>query len=108
MKVAHDFEELNEGEDRILTLKDSKILDNEGQLQSMLWAKCRLNQCLEDELHDVEIAELERTKKRNELKAAKREYKGYDDDEFAEGQAGLRKSILAKYDEDIEGPQEMA
>lgn len=32
LKVAHDFEELGEGEERILTLKDSRILDNEGQL----------------------------------------------------------------------------
>lgn len=30
LKVAHDFEEMGEGEDRILTLKDSRILDNEG------------------------------------------------------------------------------
>ena len=30
LKVSHDFEALNEGEDRILTLKDSRILDNEG------------------------------------------------------------------------------
>lgn len=30
LKVSHDFEELDEGEDRILTLKDSRILDNEG------------------------------------------------------------------------------
>jgi U4/U6.U5 tri-snRNP-associated protein 1 len=31
LKVSHDFEALNEGEDRILTLKDSRILDNEGE-----------------------------------------------------------------------------
>ena len=31
LKVSHDFEELAEGEDRILTLKDSRILDNEGK-----------------------------------------------------------------------------
>ena len=31
LKVSHDFEELAEGEDRILTLKDSRILDNEGR-----------------------------------------------------------------------------
>jgi U4/U6.U5 tri-snRNP-associated protein 1 len=31
LKVNHDFEALNEGEDRILTLKDSWILDNEGE-----------------------------------------------------------------------------
>ena len=30
LKVTHDFEEMGEGEDRILTLKDSRILDNEG------------------------------------------------------------------------------
>ena len=32
LKVSHDFDKLNEGEDRILTLKDSRILDNEGPL----------------------------------------------------------------------------
>lgn len=30
LKVSHDFEDLDEGEARILTLKDSRILDNEG------------------------------------------------------------------------------
>ena len=34
LKVNHDFEELDEGEDRILTLKDSRILDNEGALHT--------------------------------------------------------------------------
>lgn len=31
LKVSHDFDELNEGDARILTLKDSRILDNEGK-----------------------------------------------------------------------------
>ena len=31
LKVSHDFEAMEEGEDRILTLKDSRILDNEGK-----------------------------------------------------------------------------
>lgn len=31
LKVSHDFEEMDEGEARILTLKDSRILDNEGR-----------------------------------------------------------------------------
>jgi hypothetical protein len=31
LKVSHDMDQLNEGEDRILTLKDSRILDNEGK-----------------------------------------------------------------------------
>lgn len=30
LKVSHDFDGLEEGEARILTLKDSRILDNEG------------------------------------------------------------------------------
>lgn len=32
LKVSHDFDEMDEGEARILTLKDSRVLDNEGQL----------------------------------------------------------------------------
>jgi len=50
------------------------------------------------------MAEDEKDKKRQELKIKKRDYTGYDDEEFVEGQQGLMKrSILAKYDEDIEG-----
>jgi U4/U6.U5 tri-snRNP-associated protein 1 len=89
LKVSHDFEDLGEGDARILTLKDSRILDNE-----------------EDELQNVEMAEDERTRKNNELKIKRRDYTGYDDDEFGNGKAGMKRSILAKYDEDIEGPRE--
>ncbi|KAJ8579628.1 SART-1 protein, partial [Rhizopogon salebrosus TDB-379] len=89
LKVSHDFEDLGEGDARILTLKDSRILDNE-----------------EDELQNVEMAEDERTRKNNELKTKKHDYTGYDDDEFAEGKAGMKRSILAKYDEDLEGARE--
>lgn len=52
------------------------------------------------------MAELERTKINNELKIKKKDYTGYDDEEFAEGQAGVRRSILAKYDEELEGAKE--
>ncbi|KAG2347778.1 SART-1-domain-containing protein [Suillus weaverae] len=90
LKVSHDFEDLGEGDARILTLKDSRILDNE-----------------EDELQNVEMAEEERTRKNNELKIKRRDYTGYDDDEFGDGKAGMKKSILAKYDEDIEGSREI-
>ncbi|KAF9048740.1 SART-1 family-domain-containing protein [Panaeolus papilionaceus] len=87
LKVSHDFEGLDEGEARILTLKDSRILDNE-----------------EDELMNVEMAEEEKDKKRKELKIKRRDYTGYDDDEFTEGNQGImKKSILAKYDEELEG-----
>jgi len=52
------------------------------------------------------MAEEERTRKNNELKIKKRDYTGYDDDEFADGKAGMKRSILAKYDEDLEGARE--
>ncbi|KAF8501230.1 SART-1 protein [Hysterangium stoloniferum] len=90
LKVNHDFEALNEGEERILTLKDSRILDGE-----------------EDELQNVELAEDERTKKNNELKIKKRDYTGYDDDEFVAGNEGMKRAVLAKYDEDINGTPEI-
>ncbi|KAF7327812.1 hypothetical protein MKEN_00361000 [Mycena kentingensis (nom. inval.)] len=89
LKVSHDFEDLGEGDARILTLKDSRILDNE-----------------EDELQNVEMAEEERHKKNKELKIKKRDYTGYDDEEFTPGQAGMKRSVLAKYDEDLNGVSE--
>ncbi|KAF8638256.1 hypothetical protein AX17_002278 [Amanita inopinata Kibby_2008] len=89
LKVSHDFDELNEGEARILTLKDSRILDNE-----------------EDELQNVEMAEEERTKKNVDLKIKRRDYTGYDDEEFAEGNQGMKRAVLSKYDEFLEGPRE--
>lgn len=52
------------------------------------------------------MAEDEKTKKNNDLKVKKRDYTGYDDDEFADGNAGMKRSVLAKYDEDIEGTRE--
>ncbi|KAF9030981.1 SART-1 protein [Hymenopellis radicata] len=89
LKVSHDFDDMGDGEERILTLKDSRILDNE-----------------EDELHNVEMAEHEAAKKRHELKIKKKDYTGYDDDEFVEGKEGMKRSVLAKYDEELEGGQE--
>lgn len=40
LKVSHDFTEMDEGEARILTLKDSRILDNEGayRLDQLRWS----------------------------------------------------------------------
>ncbi|KIY44016.1 SART-1 protein [Fistulina hepatica ATCC 64428] len=89
LKVNHDLDAMDEGEDHILTLKDSRILDNE-----------------EDELQDIELAESERTKKINELKTKRRDYTGYDDDEFVEGNQGLKRAVLSKYDEEINGSSE--
>ncbi|KAI0784257.1 SART-1 family-domain-containing protein [Abortiporus biennis] len=90
LKVSHDFEDMGEGEDRILTLKDSRILDNE-----------------DDELQNIEMAEEERRQKDKELKIKKRDYTGYDDEEFApDAVAGTRRAVLAKYDEFLEGSKE--
>ncbi|KAF9066625.1 SART-1 family-domain-containing protein [Rhodocollybia butyracea] len=89
LKVSHDFDEMDEGDARILTLKDSRILDNE-----------------EDELQNIEMAEEERRQKNQELKIKKRDYTGYDDEEFAEGNVGMKRAVLAKYDEEIEGAAE--
>jgi U4/U6.U5 tri-snRNP-associated protein 1 len=36
LKVSHDFDTLEEGEARILTLRDSRILDNEGKFNFCL------------------------------------------------------------------------
>ncbi|OJT11466.1 U4/U6.U5 tri-snRNP-associated protein 1 [Trametes pubescens] len=89
LKVSHDFDGLEEGEARILTLKDSRVLDNE-----------------EDELQNVEMAEQEKEEKNKELKIKRRDYTGYDDEEFAPGQAGMKRAVLAKYDEFLEGSKE--
>ena len=52
------------------------------------------------------MAEREREKKNQELKIKRRDYTGYDDDEFAPGQAGMKRAVLAKYDEFLEGSKE--
>ncbi len=66
----------------------------------------RLSINTEDELENVALAEHERNEKNKELKIKRRDYTGYDDDEFAPGQAGMKRSLLSKYDEFLEGPKE--
>lgn len=61
---------------------------------------------LEDELQNVEMAEAERDKKDQEAKIKKRDYTGYDDDEFAPGREGMKRNVLSKYDEFLEGAKE--
>jgi U4/U6.U5 tri-snRNP-associated protein 1 len=110
LKVTHDLSQLEDGESHILTLKDSRILDNEGNASSLpplLISIVPLTTCLvDDELQNVEMAEAERTKERNELKIKRRDYTGYDDEEFVEGREGMKRRILSKYDEFLEGPKE--
>lgn len=110
LKVAHDLSQLEDGESHILTLKDSRILDNEGNTFSsppLPNSIVPLTTCLvDDELQNVEMAEAERTKERNELKIKRKDYTGYDDEEFVEGREGMKRRILSKYDEFLEGPKE--
>ena len=52
------------------------------------------------------MAEREREKKNQDLKIKRRDYTGYDDEEFATGAAGMKRAVLSKYDEFLEGPKE--
>ena len=63
--------------------------------------------CLsEDELQNVEMAEEEVRQKNREFKIKRRDYTGYDDEEFKDGNQGVKRNILAKYDEELEGPKD--
>jgi U4/U6.U5 tri-snRNP-associated protein 1 len=53
------------------------------------------------------MAEHEKTKKNNELKIKKRDYTGYDDDEFTPGADGVKKKLLSKYDDELEAGTEI-
>ncbi len=107
MKVTHDLGQLEDGESHILTLKDSRILDDEGNAYYYLPPPVSLTiRLLDDELQNVEMAEAERVKERNELKIKRRDYTGHDDEEFVEGREGMKRRILSKYDEFLEGPKE--
>jgi U4/U6.U5 tri-snRNP-associated protein 1 len=52
------------------------------------------------------MAEEERRKKNAELRIKKPDYKGYDDDEFVNGNEGMKRAVLAKYDKDIGAAKE--
>lgn len=88
LKVGHEAEDFEQGEDVILTLKDSRILDGD-----------------EDELHNVNLSEAAKSKEALALKRkGRQEYTGLDDEEF-EGVPGQRKEVLNKYKETIEGKE---
>lgn len=87
LKVAHDTDQFEEGEDVILTLKDSRILEGD-----------------EDELQNVNIADDEAVQAAKDRKRKANEaYTGYDDDEFDEKRIGEKAEVLAKYDDEFSG-----
>jgi U4/U6.U5 tri-snRNP-associated protein 1 len=57
----------------------------------------------EDELQNVELAEEDQRKKNQDLKIKRRDYTGFDDEEFEPGNVGIRRGVLSKYDNVIDG-----
>ncbi|GFZ48646.1 hypothetical protein JCM24511_06395, partial [Saitozyma sp. JCM 24511] len=85
LKVRHGAEQFEEGEDVILTLRDSRVLEGE-----------------EDELQNVNMVDEEAIKAAKERKRkAQEQYTGYDDEEFEEGRIGQKADILGKYDDEF-------
>ena len=107
LKVSRDFEGLEEGEARILTLKDSRILDNEGEYMriccycALISHKLQRMSCRTSKWQSASARRRIRS-----FKIMRRDYTGYDDDESAAGAAGMKRALLSKYDEFLEGPKE--
>ncbi|CZR52820.1 related to U4/U6.U5 snRNP associated protein [Phialocephala subalpina] len=80
VKVGHELDTFEEGEDQVLTLKDATIdqYEEDG-----------------DELENVDLRERERLNEKLELKKKKPVYNPHDDEEA--------KGILSHYDEEIDG-----
>ena len=82
VKVGHEADEFEEGEEQVLTLKDTTIDENEEE---------------GDELENLNLRERENLSEKLELKKKKPVYNPNDIDETGE------KSILAHYDDEIIG-----
>ncbi|TVY46400.1 U4/U6.U5 tri-snRNP-associated protein [Lachnellula occidentalis] len=81
VKVGHELDTFEEGEDQVLTLKDTTIDQNEED---------------GDELENLDLRERERLNEKLELKKKKPVYNPNDDEDGEQ-------SILAHYDEEIDG-----
>ncbi|XP_050299898.1 U4/U6.U5 tri-snRNP-associated protein 1 [Anthonomus grandis grandis] len=86
LKVQHDIGSIAEEKQVILTLKDSGVLDNE-----------------DDVLVNVNMIDNERYTKNVENKKKKILYNAYEDQEYDEFGNPKEKSLLSKYDEEIDG-----
>ncbi|KAF4623995.1 hypothetical protein G7Y89_g14181 [Cudoniella acicularis] len=82
VKVGHELDTFEEGEEQVLTLKDTTIDENEEE---------------GDELENLDLREREKLNTKLELKKKKPVYNPNDIDDSGE------KSILAHYDEEIDG-----
>ncbi|XP_054999163.1 U4/U6.U5 tri-snRNP-associated protein 1 isoform X1 [Sorex araneus] len=87
LTVEHAIDSFREGETLILTLKDKGVLQEE-----------------EDVLVNVNLVDKERAEKNVELRKKKPDYLPYAEDESVDDLAQQKpRSILAKYDEELEG-----
>ncbi|XP_018330146.1 U4/U6.U5 tri-snRNP-associated protein 1 isoform X2 [Agrilus planipennis] len=86
LEVEHDTENFKEGQTIVLTLKDKDVLDEDA-----------------DVLVNVNLLEDERYKKNVENKKQKPDYNPYDIEDIDEFGNLKTKSLLSKYDEEIEG-----
>lgn len=86
VKVAHDMSTLLDGDDQVLTLKDTTVLDEEEG----------------DELENMDLREQEKLNEKLDLKKKKPIYDPNDVDETGE------RSILGQYDEEINGKKKKA
>lgn len=86
VKVAHDMSALLDGDDQVLTLKDTTVLDEEEG----------------DELENMNLREQEKLNEKLDLKKKMPVYDPNDVDETGE------RSILAQYDEEINGKKKKA
>lgn len=77
---------ISEGSEVVLTLKDQNILQEEG-----------------DVLVNVNLVDVERYKKNNEIKKQKPGYQAYEDEDVDDYGVPKSKSLLAKYDTEIDG-----
>uniref|UniRef100_A0A8C1WF25 Spliceosome associated factor 1, recruiter of U4/U6.U5 tri-snRNP n=1 Tax=Cyprinus carpio TaxID=7962 RepID=A0A8C1WF25_CYPCA len=87
LKVQHKMDSFREGETVILTIEDKGVLEEE-----------------EDVLVNVGLVDKEKAEKNVELKKKKPDYKPYEEEESVDDMVTFKpKSVLSKYDEEIEG-----
>ncbi|XP_060792302.1 U4/U6.U5 tri-snRNP-associated protein 1 isoform X2 [Neoarius graeffei] len=87
LTVQHKMESFKEGEVVVLTLQDKGVLEEK-----------------EDVLVNVNMVDQEKAEKNVELKKKKPDYKPYDEEESVDDMVTFKpKSVLSKYDEEIEG-----
>ncbi|XP_054154398.1 U4/U6.U5 tri-snRNP-associated protein 1-like [Oppia nitens] len=88
LTVGHKVDSFKEGHQLILTLKDNDVLAED-----------------DDVLENVNLVDDEKANKNIENKLKRPDYKPYDEPELDEFGILKTKSLLSKYDEELEGPK---